>query len=145
MPIRRGDLSLQHRLLVRRFRGGLTVVNAFVNIIWMEWEIVYSREDVQAAILGFPPGIQARYLHLTERIIVFGPDLGMPHTRAMGKGLFELRMKSTEGIGRVFFCTLSRRRIMMLHAFIKKSAKTPARELKIARARLKEAKANEDS
>jgi len=111
----------------------------------MEWEIVYFREDVSDAILAFPPGIQARYLHLTERMLVFGPDLGMPHTRAMGKGLFELRMKSKEGIGRVFFCTLAGRRIVMLHAFIKKSGKTPANELAIARARLKDAKANEDA
>src|ERR1700723_449155 len=111
----------------------------------MEWQIVYFREDVQEAILALPAGIQARYLHLTERMIVFGPDLGMPHTRAMGKGLFELRMKSSEGIGRVFFCTLSDRRIMMLHAFIKKSEKTPAKELKTARFRLKEVEANEDA
>ena len=78
-------------------------------------------------------------------MIVYGPDLGMPHTRAMGKGLFELRMKAKEGIGRVFFCTQPGRRIMMLHAFIKKSAKTPANELRIARARLKELQANEDA
>ena len=95
--------------------------------------------------MAFPPGIQARYIHLTERVVVFGSDLGMPHTRAMGKGLFELRVKSKEGIGRVFFCTLSGRRMMMLHASIKKSAKTPANELKIARARLNEVKANEDA
>jgi len=79
-----------------------------------------------------------------ERMIIFGPDLGMPHTRAMGKGLFELRMKSTEGIGRVLFCTLSGCRIVMLHAFIKKSAKTPAKELKTTRGRLKEVKTHED-
>jgi phage-related protein len=111
----------------------------------MEWHIVYFREEVQDAILAFPSGIQARFLHLTERMTVFGPDLGMPHTRAMGHELFELRMKSTEGIGRVFFCTHVGRRIMMLHAYIKKSAKTPAKELKIARNRLKEAKTNEDA
>ncbi len=110
----------------------------------MEWEIAYYREDVQDAILAFPPGIQARFIHLVERMIAFGPDLGMPHTRAMGKGLFELRMKSNEGIGRAFFCHMPGRRIIMLHAYIKKSAKTPANELKIARARLKEVNANED-
>ncbi len=32
-----------------------------------------------------------------------GPDLGMPLTRAMGGGLFEIRAKSVEGIGRAFF------------------------------------------
>jgi phage-related protein len=111
----------------------------------MEWQIAYFREEVQAAIMAFPPGIQARYIHLTERMLAFGPDLGMPHTRAMGKGLFELRMKSSEGIGRVFFCTLPNRRIMMLHAFVKKSEKTSPKELKIARNRLKEAESNENA
>jgi phage-related protein len=111
----------------------------------MEWEIAYYSESVQDAIMALPPGIQARYIHLTERMTTFGPDLGMPHTRAMGKGLNELRMKSKEGFGCVFFCTLSGRRIMMLHAFIKKSAKTPSPELKTAQARLKEVKANENA
>src|SRR3954453_18161904 len=104
----------------------------------MDWEIVYYGDGVQEAILAFPAGLQARYIHLTERMLTFGPDLGMPHTRAMGKGLFELRLKSKEAIGRVFFCNRPDRRIVMLHAFVKKSAKTPAKELKVARERVRE-------
>lgn len=69
-----------------------------------------------------------------------GPDLGMPHTRAVGAGLFELRLKSGEGIGRVFYCTLVERRIVMLHQFVKKTEKTPPKELSIARKRMKERK-----
>lgn len=111
----------------------------------MDWTIHYYSADVQRLIVEFPDGIQARYIHLTERMAAFGPDLGMPHTRAMGQGLFEIRMKAKEGIGRVFYCTLPGRRIIMLHASIKKSAKTPARELKIARARLKETKRDVDT
>jgi phage-related protein len=111
----------------------------------MNWVIAYYSEDLQQAILEFPAGLQARYIHLTERMLEFGPNLGMPHTRPMGKGLFELRMKSKEGIGRVFFCLLPAQRIMMLHAFVKKSAKTPAKELKIARERMKEAQENADT
>jgi phage-related protein len=111
----------------------------------MDWEIVYYGDDVQEAILAFPPGLQARYVHLTERMLTFGPDLGMPHTRALGKGLFELRMRSEEGIGRVFFCNRPDRRIMMLHAFVKKSPKTPPRELKVARERMREVQARDDA
>ena len=111
----------------------------------MEWQIVYYSDDVQQAILAFPAGLQARYIHLTERMITFGPDLGMPHTRAMGKGLFELRLKSKEGIGRVFFCLRSARRIVMLHSFVKKSAKTPAKHLKVARKRMREVQENDDA
>jgi phage-related protein len=111
----------------------------------MEWHIVYYSDDVQEAILAFPAGLQVRYIHLTERMLTFGPDLGMPHTRALGKGLFELRLKSKEGIGRVFFCSRPQRQIMMLHAFVKKSGKTPAKELKVARKRLKEVQADDDT
>ena len=111
----------------------------------MEWEIVYFNEDLQRTILAFPAGIQARYVHLTRRIRTFGPNLGMPHSRAMGEGLFELRMKSKEGIGRVFYCNLPDQRVMMLHAFVKKSEKTPTKELKIAYDRMKEVQADADA
>jgi phage-related protein len=71
---------------------------------------------------------------------LYGPDLGMPHTRAMGQGLFELRLKAAEGIARVFYCTIVDRQIVMLHQFVKKTEKTPAKELEIARRRMKEVK-----
>ena len=67
-----------------------------------------------------------------------GANLRMPHSRAMGNGLFELRCKGQEGIGRVFYCTLVGREIVVLHSFIKKSQETPDIEMKIARKRLKE-------
>ena len=68
---------------------------------------------------------------------VYGPDLGMPHTRAMGEGLYELRLKGPDGLARVFYCVLGDRRIVMLHFFVKKSAKTPSKELALARDRLR--------
>src|SRR5947207_4235391 len=111
----------------------------------MDREIVYYSDELPQAILAIPAGLQARYIHLTERMLEFGPDLGMPHTRAMGKGLFELRVKAKEGIGRVFFCNRPEQRIRMLHAFVKKSGKTPARELKLARERLREVQADDDA
>lgn len=71
---------------------------------------------------------------------LYGPDLGMPHTRAMGHGLFELRLKAADGIARVFYCTVVDRQIIMLHQFVKKSEKTPHKELDLARRRMKEVK-----
>jgi hypothetical protein len=43
----------------------------------MEWTIGYYNEELQQLITEFPDGIQARFIHLTERMVVFGPDLGM--------------------------------------------------------------------
>ncbi len=58
----------------------------------------------------------------------------------MGDGLFELRCKGAEGIGRAFYCTMVGREIVILHNFIKKTQETPDRELMTARKRLKEVK-----
>ena len=106
----------------------------------MHWTITYVSESVQAGIFEMPAGLLARYIRYADRMEVYGPDLGMPHTRAMGEGLFELRLKASEGIARVFFCTVIGGKIVMLHHFVKKTEKTPPNELAIARRRLKEAK-----
>jgi phage-related protein len=106
----------------------------------MSWTIDYYNAALQRELLGLPATLQARYIHLTARMAVFGSDLGMPHTRSMGEGLVELRLKGAEGIARVFYCTLPGRRIVMLHPFVKKSEKTPPRELAVAGRRMKEIK-----
>jgi phage-related protein len=102
------------------------------------WAIDYYSEDVRLGIEALPVGIRASYARLTEFLEEFGLDLRMPHSRAMGQGLFELRPKGREGIARVFYCTRVGRRIVILHSFIKKTDKTPQRELDIARVRQKE-------
>lgn len=108
----------------------------------MDWEIVYYSEDVQETINGWPVGIRAYYARIAERMQTTGPNLGMPFTRSMGQGLFEIRAKGKEGIGRAFFCTLIERKIVILHAYIKKSQKTPQKELAIARRRQADAQNN---
>ena len=71
----------------------------------MTWTITYYDNSVQEEILAMPAGFLGRYLRYADRMEAHGPDVGMPHTRSMGEGLFELRLKSAEGIARVFYCT----------------------------------------
>ncbi len=104
----------------------------------MSWTVTFYDTDVESEILDLPTGLLARFVRYAERMEEHGPDLGMPHTRAMGAGLFELRLKAGEGIARIFYCTIVDRRIVMLHHFVKKSQKTPRKELDIARRRMKE-------
>ena len=106
----------------------------------MAWSISYHTKAVEVFVLGLPEGLLARYLRLTDLMIEFGANLGMPHTRAMSDGLFELRIKGREGIAHVFYCTRIGQRIVMLHGFVKKSEKTPPEELKKARMLLAEVK-----
>jgi phage-related protein len=106
----------------------------------MSYTIVYYSEELQAEIMSLPATLQARYIGLTARMMEYGANLGQPHTEAFGNGLFELRLKGSEGIARVFYCTLVGRQIVMLHCFVKKSQKTPVKERKIAEKRMKEVK-----
>jgi len=102
------------------------------------YSLEYFNAAVKAGIDAWPDGIRARYIALTLRMVEYGPNLGMPHTEALGGGLFEIRAKGREGIGRGFYCALKGRRLVILHEFIKKSQKTPKRELRLARKRMKE-------
>ena len=104
----------------------------------MSWTIDYYSEDVRLEIEALPVGIRASYARLTELLEEFGLELRMPHSRAMGGGLFELRPRGREGIARVFYCTKVGRKIIILHSFIKKTNETPKRELDIARRRRRE-------
>jgi phage-related protein len=105
------------------------------------WQLSYYNAKVAEQLEAWPVGIRAGFLRIAELMQVYGPDIGMPHTRAMGAGLFEVRAKGREGIGRAFYCTAVGECIVILHVIIKKSDKTPMRELDKARTRQKEVQA----
>ena len=104
----------------------------------MAFEIEYFHERVHSEIESWPVDVLADYARLIELLAEHGPSLRLPHSRAFGEGLFELRPRGRSGIGRAFYCFMLARRIVVLHAFIKKSQQTPERELKLARKRMKE-------
>ena len=106
------------------------------------WTITYYSEATRQQVASLPTGILASYLRLAAAMQAHGADLRMPHSRAMGNGLFELRPRGPEGIGRVFYCTQVGQRIVVLHSFVKKTRETPEAELRIARKRMKEVQAH---
>jgi phage-related protein len=70
--------------------------------------------------------------------VEFGWPLGMPYCRSLGNGLWEVRSGLTDGkIARVIFC-VARDRMVLLHGFVKKTQKTPAQDLRLARRRMKD-------
>lgn len=106
----------------------------------MPYTIEFYNTAVQTQVLDLPNTLLARYITLADRMVEYGPYLGLPHTKALGEGLLELRLKGVEGIARVMYCTLVGQRIVVLHSFIKKTEKIPAKELAVAQKRLKEVK-----
>jgi phage-related protein len=126
---------------MRNLINSLIDISKYANISSVpHWQIVYFNDRVQKDVLSMPSGILADYLRLTEAMALYGADLRMPHSRALGAGLFELRPKGPEGIGRMFYCTQVGRVIVILHSFIKKTQETPDADMRMARKRLKEVK-----
>lgn len=72
------------------------------------------------------------------RLVEFGWPVGMPVCRPLGNGLWEVRSNLTQGrISRVLFC-VRHERIVLLHAFIKKTQKTPDADMALALQRKKD-------
>lgn len=102
----------------------------------------YQRENgkipVQDFLLSLPPKLRAKAFSDVELLEKHGNDLKEPYVKAIkGKkyrGLYELRIKFAGDIGRIFYFTYCNHKFVLLHGFIKKTMKTPAKELERARA-----------
>ena len=83
-----------------------------------------------------PPRLLGLMLKLVSRLETEG-QLTMPHSRKIGGGLFELRVGGAD-IARALYCYAKGQHIYLLHAFVKKTQKTPAQAIKLARQRLED-------
>ncbi|MUG99107.1 type II toxin-antitoxin system RelE/ParE family toxin [Scytonema sp. UIC 10036] len=74
---------------------------------------------------------ERRLIGTDMKTVEFGWPIGMPICRPMGNGLFEVRTDLPQGIARVLFC-IYQNQMILLHGFIKKSQKTPKKDLDLA-------------
>lgn len=81
----------------------------------------------------------AKIMRMLDLIETHGPNLGMPYSKALGKSLFELRIRGKKEV-RVFYIFRIGREVILLHAFVKHGQKTLAKELNMARERQKTCK-----
>ncbi len=107
----------------------------------MGWKVEFYSGKIRSAILAWSPGMLSKFLWIVDEVECHGPlDVGMPHIKPLGKGLFEIRVKSSEGIARAIFCILNQKLVLVLSEFIKKTQKTPPGELTLALKRMNEVK-----
>lgn len=107
----------------------------------MSWEVVFLDEEVQAALDRMPEDIQARFERIVRLIEGHGlENVREPHVKHLDGPVWEMRMRGRDGIARAAYVTASGRRVVVIHAFIKKTQKTPRREIEIALQRAKEVK-----
>jgi phage-related protein len=83
--------------------------------------------------------VRQRFLRIVELIEKHGiAAMHEPHVKHLEGRLWEMRMKGRDGIARAIYVTATAVRVVVVHAFTKKTQKTPARALELARARAKE-------
>ncbi len=101
-----------------------------------DWTVVIH-PHAEAELTALPPDMRARFLRIAEMLEEFGPHkLGLPHIRAVEGKLWEMRVQGRDGIARAIYAAVHGRRLLVLHAFIKKTQATPRSALDIARKRL---------
>ena len=105
------------------------MVSKIANLTNMNFTIEYFHARVKAEIESWPDDLLADFARMVELLMDFGPNIGMPHSRPLGGGLFELRPRGRGGIGRAFYCFAVGRRILILHAFIEENAGNPGTSL----------------
>jgi phage-related protein len=104
-----------------------------------KWTVETLGQIVDAEIAALPKDIQAAFLRLSERIEAAGLErIGHPHVRHLRGKLWEMRLNGRDGIGRAIYVTATGRRVVVLHAFTKKTQKTPKTALVLAEQRTKE-------
>lgn len=104
------------------------------------FEVVTLNEKVDKQIEALPLSLRVELLQDLELLMEFGNTLGMPHSKSLGGGLFELRVMARDGIARAFYTFEKDRLIIILSVFVKKSQKTPQNEIERARELLKNLK-----
>jgi len=86
-----------------------------------------------------PSDMKAKLARLLELIQQLGPlELREPHVKNLGNKLWEIRLSGRDGISRVIYVALSQKRVGLLHAFIKKTQKTPKQAMECALKRSRE-------
>lgn len=95
-------------------------------------EVVYH-DGVKAFLKGLEKPSQSKVLRGIELIERYGTNVGMPHVKKVTNGIYELRVRGQQEV-HIFFATYTGRTIL-LHGFVKKTQKTPKREIETAHQR----------
>src|SRR3984957_17328408 len=105
----------------------------------MTWTVETLGVVVDAEIAALPKDMQAAFLRLAERIEAVGLErVGHPHVKHLRGKLWEMRFSGRDAIARAISVTAVGRRVIVLHAFVKKSQTTPKAALDLAERRAKE-------
>jgi len=105
----------------------------------MAWTVETLNEVVDAELEELPADMRARFVHIAQLIEEFGLErVREPHVKHLRGPLWEMRMKGRDGISRALYVAAVGRRVVVVRVFVKKTQKTPTREIELALKRASE-------
>ncbi len=130
---RRGDLDE----VASQEKKGSDKYSQYAMITWTV-ETLDGRVDEELDAL--PADIRDRFVRISRLLEEFGPQrVREPYVKPLIGKLWEMRMKGKDGIARAVYLAASGRRLVVVHAFVKKTMKTPRNAIDTATRRAKEA------
>jgi phage-related protein len=105
----------------------------------MAWTVEILNEAVQAELGELPVDVRAKFSWIVQLLEAFGPHhVREPYIKPLEGKLWEMRMKGRDGIARAIYVAARGQRLVVLHAFVKKTQKTPRGAYELARKRAQE-------
>jgi len=105
----------------------------------MTWSVVFVNQEARQELAELPLDARASFERIVRLIQSFGPEkVHEPYIKHLEGRLWEMRLKGKDGIARSIYVTATGRRVVVLRTFVKKTQKTPRREIALALRRVKE-------
>src|SRR5215472_483861 len=99
----------------------------------MAWVVELLDDRVRYEFEALPLDMRARFRRIVELIQAYGLErVREPHVKHLEGPLWEMRMKGRDGISRAVYVTAKGHRVVVVRVFVKKTQKTPRREIEIA-------------
>lgn len=107
----------------------------------MEWRVETLNETVDGELGALPADMRARFARICQLIASVGLErMGAPHVRHLSGPVWEMRLSGRDGISRALYVATAERRVVVVRVFVKKTRRTPRREIELALRRAKEAR-----
>jgi phage-related protein len=105
----------------------------------MDWSVELLDEQVRDALSSLPPDTRASFARIIGLVQAHGLErVREPYVKHLEGRLWEMRLRGKDGIAHAAYVTASGRRVVIVHVFVKKTQKTPRREIEMALRRAKE-------
>jgi phage-related protein len=105
----------------------------------MSWTFVFVNAEAQAELDGLPVDLRASFERIVKLVQAFGLErVHEPYIKHIEGRILEMRLRGRDRIARALYLTARGRRVVILRVFVKKTQKTPRREIELARRRAQE-------